>query len=93
MLHAYNFSCAGSVPNPCMLHETCMHACYMDVDNLHVTSAKINACFDLNYACNMHVTRFRVGSTQTVILAKLGYWRLVVEAKGFKKACYLDSSA
>jgi hypothetical protein len=60
MLHA---TCMENVPNPCMLHETCMlHACrYM-----LVTCAMVNACHHLNYACNMHVTctRFRIGYHQ-----------------------------
>ena len=56
-------ACMENVPNPCMLHETCViHACRYKW-NLHITCAKISACHHLKYACNMHVTctRFRIG--------------------------------
>ena len=56
-------ACMENVPNPCMLHETCMlHACRYKW-NLHITCAKVSACHHLKYACNMHVicTRFRIG--------------------------------
>ena len=44
-----------NVPNPCMLHETCvLHACRYKW-NLHITCAKVSACHYLKYACNMHV--------------------------------------
>ena len=55
--------CMENVPNPYILHETCMlHACRYKW-NLHITCTKVSACHHLNYACNMHVicTRFRIG--------------------------------
>ena len=51
-------ACMENIPNPCVLHETCMlHACrYICKWNMHVTCTKVNACYHLNYACNMHIT-------------------------------------